>query len=761
MRVGVLAWLIGVVLLQQSASLPSLKVLLLVLLLALSGLSLWRRYRICGYLGCLLAGFAISGLWATPRVTAQAAWPETAQHYPVCGTVLDLPELRQQTLWFTLQPDPRLSLPSYAPLRIGWYRGGNSDHSFTPHAAEYWCFRARLRPVHGQYNPGGSDLAAHYWAAGIYRSGYLDPATAQRLTSPTTPPLRAQLNAWRETLRQRLLQQLGTHPQRGLIIALSLGDQSLIPAEEWVVYRQTGITHLVSISGLHITLFAWLASLLGSALWRRIPGAPARIPAQQVGLWLGLFAASVYTALSGLAIPAERTWLMLLVAFWMLSRGRRYHVSDSLAAALWVILLTDPWAVLSSGFWLSFGAVALLVWHGSGRQPGRWYAALRSQWAMFVGMLPLLAFGFGQLSLIAPVANALAIPFVSLLLAPLSILSLLLPSLASSAASLAQGMSHVLEVLAQWPLATLSLAAPSGLSMLLALLGVLVLLSPRGWPGRSMGLLLILPLIWPDTLRPAPGVIRLTVLDVGQGLAVHLQTATHDLLYDTGAQGNGERVLLPYFRSQAVSQLDVLLLSHDDNDHTGASPELLQAIPTKGLLASLPEPPAYAPDHLPFRRCQAGQSWQWDKVSFTVLWPPADSPPDWTDNQRSCVLRVSGPFGSVLLTGDLEQNGEAALIAAGTSLHSSVLVASHHGSKRSSSADWIQTVAPAVVIFSAGYGNAFHHPHPDTLMRFQQQGIPNWRTDLQGAIRLNLDAQTLAPEGWLDSHRRYWHAIDH
>ncbi|WP_374334755.1 DNA internalization-related competence protein ComEC/Rec2 [Leeia sp.] len=760
MRVGVLAWLIGVVCLQQRAALPSLSLLLCLLALALPGLCLWRRYPVCGYLGCLLAGFAISGLWALPRSAAQSAWPATAQHYPVCGTVLDLPELHQQTLWFTLQPDARLPLPDHAPLRIGWYLGGSTLQPATPHAAEYWCFDARLRPVHGQYNPGGSDLAAHYWANGLYRSGYLDPKTAQRRTSASTPPLRAQLNAWREALRQRLLDQLGDHPQRGLIVALSLGDQSLIPADQWMVYRQTGVTHLVSISGLHITLFAWLASLLGGAVWRRMPAAAARLPAQQVGLWLGLMAATVYTALSGLAIPAERTWLMLLVACWMLSRGRRYHVSDTLAVALWVILITDPWAVLSSGFWLSFGAVALLVWHGSGRQPGRWYGALRSQWAMFAGMLPLLVYGFGLLSLIAPVANAVAIPWVSLLLAPISIASLLLPGLGEGTAMLAQGLFHVLAVLAQWPLATLSLAAPGVLTTLLAGAGGLLLLAPRGWPGRGMGFLVLLPLFWSDQLRPAAGAIHLSVLDVGQGLAVHLQTATHDLLYDTGARGNGERVLLPYFRSQAVSRLDLLMLSHDDNDHTGASRELLQGLPTMGLLASMASPPDVAGAR-PFRRCQAGQHWQWDGVDFAILWPPAHSSPEWTDNQRSCVLRVTGAFGSVLLTGDLEQNGETALIASGVPLHSTVLVASHHGSKRSSSTDWIQAVAPAAVIFSAGYGNAFHHPHPDTLARFHQQSVPSWRTDLQGAIQLKLDGQDLQPQGWLDSHRRYWHAVDH
>ena len=383
---------------------------------------------------------------------------------------------------------------------------------------------------------------------------------------------------------------------------------------------------------------------------------------------------------------------------------------------------------------------------GRRRAPGGWRAAVSAQAvASVASLLPLVLF-FGQLPLLSPLANALGTPLVSLLLTPLSLLALLLPALATLAAALAQLFWYWVDLLAAWP--PLYLPQPPLAVSVAALAGSLLLILPWSGSGRLCGACLLLPLLLYRVPAPAPGTLAVTVLDVGQGLSVLLRTHGHSLLFDTGA-GDAQRVLLPVLRAQGVMRLDVLLLSHHDNDHDGAADGLRAALPVAHVLAG--QPGFYA-GALP---CRAGDSWAWDGVRFDVLWPRPDSRGD--DNALSCVLRVATAGQALLMSGDAPQTVENELVARyGPALRSQLLVLGHHGSRTSSAAAWLETVAPQWALVSAGYRNRYRHPHPQVLARLEQAGIAVARTDWHGALQLQLDGHRHQLTARRRQHRRYW-----
>jgi competence protein ComEC len=384
----------------------------------------------------------------------------------------------------------------------------------------------------------------------------------------------------RETIRDRFRTALPDAPYTGILIALAVGDQQAIDAELWQTFARTGITHLMSISGLHITMFAGLAYTLINWLWRRSATLPLRLPAQHAAAAGGFFAAFFYCLLAGFAVPAQRTLYMLGVVAAARLWGRELAASRVLLVALLLVLLLDPWAVLAAGFWLSFGAVALLFHIGSGRLgPAHWLIEWgRAQWAVTLGMLPALLALFQQFSLVSPLANAVAIPVVSFVITPLVLAGALpfLDPLLSLAHLVTAWLMAFIDWLAGLPLAMWQQAAPPAWSVLLALAGGVWLLLPRGFPARWLGLLAFLPLLTIVPPRPEPGAAEVTVLDVGQGLAIHVQTATHDLLFDAGPAfsadaDSGNRIIAPYLRAMGVRGLDALVISHADKDHEGGA----------------------------------------------------------------------------------------------------------------------------------------------------------------------------------------------
>jgi len=439
-----------------------------------------------------------------------------------------------------------------------------------------------------------------------------------------------------------------------------------------------------------------------------------------------------------------------------------------LAAAAALVIVLDPMAVISAGFWLSFGAVAVIMLAAGGRiDRFSWLGAwARTQWAVTLALVPLLLAMFQQVSLVSPIANAVAIPLVSLVVVPLTLFAAILPLdfLAHAAHAVMALCMGLLETLGRVPDAAWQQHAPPSWAVPLAMLGALWMLLPRGFPARWVGAGFMLPLFLWLPPRPSPGELWLTVLDVGQGLAVVVRTQGHALLYDTGPAFSdqvsaGERIVVPYLRASGVRSLDGVIVSHDDLDHSGGALAVLRAMPVQWLSSPLSEvhPISEAAAHR--RRCSAGEGWEWDGVAFEMLHPDAESYNefDLKDNDRGCVLRIVSPYGAVLLPADIERRSEIGLLRDSPGrLSADVLIAPHHGSRTSSTPEFVRAVAPRLVVFSVGYRNRFGHPHPAVVRRYREQGSDMARTDLAGAVLVKMGSSGIETSGWRQLERRYW-----
>jgi competence protein ComEC len=528
--------------------------------------------------------------------------------------------------------------------------------------------------------------------------------------------------------------------------------------EDWQLFRDTGVAHLMSISGLHVTMFAWLAAALVARGWRCSARAMLACPAPRAGAVGGLLAATAYAAFSGWGVPAQRTVWMLLVVGGLALIGRRWPWPLVLLAAGVVVTVVDPWALLQPGFWLSFAAVGLLLvsdarddeppdpdewstWRRRWAGAARWlHGGLRTQFIATVGLAPLTLVFFQQLSLVGFVANLAAIPLVTGVITPLALLGVVLPPCWDLAALAAQGLTAWLDWLAGSPWTVWHVAVAPGWAQLAGLLAALLLVAPLPWSRRWLALPLLLPLLWPPRGAPEPGHFELLAADVGQGSAVLVRTRGHLLLYDAGPQYSpdsdaGQRVLLPLLRARGEARIDTLVLSHRDTDHVGGAAPLMAALAVGELLSSI------APDHplrangVASRRCETGQAWQWDGVDFEVLHPRAeDYQRRLKPNALSCVLRVRGVQGTALLAGDIEREQEAALLRSmGEALRSDMVLVPHHGSRTSSTSNFVAAVSPRVAVVQAGYRNRFGHPVAEVVERWQGQGATLVSTPVCGA----------------------------
>jgi competence protein ComEC len=517
-------------------------------------------------------------------------------------------------------------------------------------------------------------------------------------------------------------------------------------------------------------MIAGLAALAASSLWRRsfFTGArlPLRLPAQKVAALAGALAALLYVLLAGFGVPAQRTLYMLSVIALALWFGRLSSVTHVLCLALGVVVLLDPWAVLWPGFWLSFGAVAVILFGGHGRIAARdrgFRASLalagRTQWSVTLGLVPLTMLLFGQVSLVSPLANAVAIPLVSFIVTPLALLGSLLPEplctwLLVPAHAAVSALAGALGYLSALPAAVWRAPAPQAWVFLLALGGTLWMLMPRGWPHRWAGAAAWLPLL-----------LQVTAFDVGQGMALLVETAGHRLLYDTGpgyAPGAdaGSRVLLPYLRMRGIAGIDGMIVSHSDTDHTGGALAVLGEEGVGWVASSLERGHPIvraAPRHL---RCAAGQHWEWDGVRFEMLHPAASTYADARPkpNALSCTLKITNGHTAMLLAGDIEAAQEAALVNANAEgLRADVLLAPHHGSGTSSTQAFLQAVHPSVGVFQVGYRNRYKHPKKEVYQRYGELGIERLRTDELGALTIDF-GQAVAWQAWRREHARYWAA---
>ncbi len=741
-----------------------------------------------GVLACG-AGFYHAAWQGGQRLSVSLPSEWQGKDIEVIGVVAALPRSGERGLRFAFDVEqtltPQVSVPSH--IYLSTYFDPRTP-ALDLHAGERWQFTVRLKQPHGSSNPHSFDFELWALENRVRAVGYVHGKGNNVRLDKLADGVFYRIESWREAVRDKFNATLGNAPYRGVLSALAIGDQGSIPQAQWQVFTRTGVNHLVSISGLHITMLSGVAFTFSYWLWRRSTRLTLWLPARKAAALAALLVALGYALLSGFGVPAQRTVYMVAAVAAALWLNRNFSLSQILCIALLGVLIPDPWAVLSPGFWLSFGAVALILYvtahrighalwlpeAGNGLMQMLNYPlrVLREyttvQWAMSIGLIPLLLGLFGQVSLVSPLANAFAIPLVSLVVVPLALLGAALPS------EVPLWLAHIVMDWTMVPLQWLSALpdavwiqhAPPDWSVVLGMLGVLWILLPGGFPARWLGGLLMLPMFLHSPAAPEPGTLRLTIFDVGQGLSVAVLTRHHALLYDTGPDFSGDadsgnRILVPSLRGMGISKLDGIILSHNDLDHTGGTASVLQAMPVAWVATSQPIDSLKAVSTIPFetRSCRDGVNWNWDGVQFEIL-HPGNEPPHKTkshDNDQSCVLRISAGNQHILLAGDIEKRSEQRLLDKHPDqLPASLLVVPHHGSSSSSHIEFISGVLPDYAVFTSGYRNPFHHPKPEVQQRYRDSGAELLRSDEDGAILVEMNTEGLTVERYRNTHRRYW-----
>ncbi|MFT6466045.1 DNA internalization-related competence protein ComEC/Rec2 [Halopseudomonas sp.] len=744
-------WL-GLLLPLTLESLPSLPWLFcLTCLIPIAGL--WRPAG--RHIGLLLAGVVWACLFHHQQLEQRLHSALDMQRVVLEGRVQGLPEATDIGWRFRiadarLQDSPQGVGQALPSIRAHWYAG---EQVFP---GEYWRFEARLRRPRGMSNPGRFDYEAWLYANGV--GAVASISSGEHMQRPNT----SGLGPVRDYIRQRLQKVLVESPGHSRLTALVVGDRSVLDKADWDVLQATGTSHLMVISGLHVGMFA--AAIFGlAALAGRMGLLPFTWPRLWLAAPLAVLAAALYAGLAGFAVPTQRA--LLMVALVLLAKLIYRQPGPWLfwSAALCSVTLLNPAAPLLAGFWLSFMAVGLLIlgMHGRLQTKGLWWRWGRAQWVVFIGLWPWLLLWGMPGSIISPLVNVLAIPWVSLIVVPAALLGTVLELvfgttwLLIGAGKALAGLFAMLSWAAQWHLPSY-LAFPGWFNWSLGTVAALALLSPLARLLCVPALVCLPVLLSNPQARPQERQLWVTVLDVGQGLAVLLQTREHNLLYDAGARLSsgfdlGEAVVHPALVELGVARLDRMLISHADNDHAGGAMAMFTRMPVIEVLAGQHEA---LPAALPVRPCEAGESWQWNGISFAVIY---SAPPPAPANERSCVLRAGIGAASVLLPGDLGIRGEYQMLR--ETLTAQLLLAPHHGSRTSSSYTFIRAVDPRWAVFSAGAGNAFNHPHPKVVDRYRELGVEPVYTSASGAIRFVLDEAggSYRKWSWRDEARRFWH----
>jgi competence protein ComEC len=675
------------------------------------------------------------------------------------GTIVSVPQGTLRALKFrfapVVQPDqPRLP----RLLELTWY-----DAPARVLAGEDLALEVKLRRPRGFSNPGGHDNEARMLRDGVGASGYV--RSGQRLGRAPGTAWRHPVLLARARVSDIIRDVLGERASAGIVAGLAVGLQDAVSREQWLALSRSGTSHLMAISGLHIAMVAavaaWLASTVQGLRQRR----GAVMARRDVAAVAGALAALGYGALAGASIPTQRTLIMIGLGAAALCARRRVGIADGLGLCAAAVVLLEPLAPMAPGFWLSFGAVAAILFGATGyvTQPAWWRSYLHVQGIVTLGLLPVLIGSFGAVSLVSAGVNLLAIPLYTLGIVPLVLIacatSLLWPGAGAVLLHFTGGLIEatwpLIEAPAAWPLATWAVAGLGPIAWLALCLGAAAVLAPLPLAGRICGLVLLATAcFW----RPVPievGAARITVLDVGQGLGVVVETRRHVLVYDAGpsfrtGSDTGQLVVAPYLRHRGIRQLDKVVVTHDDDDHKGGAASLMALIPTRRLVTgpsiaadALPAPAGTARGH-----CRRGENWDWDGVRFEWLHPGRE--PYERDNDSSCVLLVSSGEHKVLLTGDIESAGEVALVASGAAGPVSVVLAPHHGSRTSSTAPFVSATRPEWVIYAAGYRNRWRFPVQQVVERWEAIGAQGLVTGTSGAITLELrpGRQLTQPRQW-------------
>jgi competence protein ComEC len=795
-----LGWIVGTAWQLQQVQLWAMEVYAAASLLTLAFAFVFVRFSVASAGAAMHAAvwFAIATVLALTQTGVRASRyahnalnpSHEGRTLQVVGIVASLPQRSEDSARFRFEVETaregdgmRVQLPPQ--ILLGWYgsrasgqgsQNANKDKLQLPpvdlRPGDRWQFTVRLKAPHGHINPHGFDYELWLWEQSLQATGYV-----RNGTKDTAPQWLGQTWAYPlERLRQRVRSAIDTQVAdralAGIVAALLVGDQAAIERADWDVFRATGVAHLMAISGLHITGLAWLAAWCVGWLWRRSDvwspqnpwslWLPTPIAASVCAFWVAL----AYALFTGWGVPAQRTVWMLGVVTLLRGYGLRWPMMQVWLTVCAVVLALDPWALTQAGFWLSFVAVAVLFASGAPAPTTTLWASAqrmwREQWLMSVCLAPLTLLLFHQVSLVGLFANLLAVPWVTLVVTPLTLLGLLLPMAWSLAALALQGLVWLLKACADVPWAQWSAPAAPLWVGAVALLGMAtwVLRVPM-WL-RCFGVVLVLPVLSWQTPRPLRGNFELVAADMGQGHAVLVRTATHSLLYDTGPRYSaetdaGQRVLVPLLRAWG-ERLDRIVISHQDSDHSGGAPAVMAMQPQADVWSSI------APEHplrllRPMQRCERGQSWVWDDVRFEVLHPqPADYQRKLKPNALSCVLRVidSQTGVSALLAGDIEAAQEHELVQSGQDLSADWLLVPHHGSATSSTQAFLDVVHPMVAMVQAGYRNRFGHPRPDVLERYSDLGVLVVQTPRCGASTWRSTQPNLV-QCERNQSQRYWH----
>lgn len=730
--------------------------------LALFAVRIGRCSRLAGV-------FLLGVLWAMLDAGALLwhPFPDSLTREPLIveGRIASIPEDKGYAYRFLFRVDSARS--RHGPVafrglvRLNWY-----DARPRLVAGARWRLPVRLKAAHGYANPGGFDYERWLFERGILATGNVRSGDEARLLDPG--PGSYPLTRIRQRIAEDLTETLAGSRVLGLVLALTIGDRSALERADWDLLTRTGTNHLVAISGLHVGMVAALVFFIVRRGWGMLPGLALRLSAPQAGALAAGVAALGYAALAGFSVSTQRALIMLAVVLGAMYFRRTLRPWHAISLALAGVLIVDPRAVLAFGFWLSFGAVVALLLHLGQRlsvragSAGRVSGWGRAQWAVALGLLPLLLGLFGRASLVAPGVNLVAVPLFGLVLLPLLLLGAAMSvlfgidALLLAAAWLLELFLAALAWVAGLSWAAIGIAERPLWAWLAAGFGVLLLLAPRGLPGRWVALALLLPLPALRAPVPQPGEAWVTLLDVGQGLSAVVRTAAGTLVYDTGPGfesgfNTGSLVLVPFLAAQGVDRVDALVLSHADRDHSGGTHGLMERVAVDRILSG----EARDLDVEGVRPCRAGERWTWSGIDFRFLHPAGEGE---SGNDASCVLRVASAGGSILLTGDIGARVERALVGTWDgALASDVLLAGHHGSATSMSPEILDAVAPRLVLYATGFANPFGFPAQAVTDRVTALGIPAMDTGTQGAIELRLRPDGIAgPWSWRERAARMW-----
>lgn len=630
----------------------------------------------------------------------------------ISGTIISIPKVNPHVTSFDFDSN-------IGKLKLSWYKTNQSLHY-----GERWRLKVKLKPARGYHNPGAFNFERWLQSRHIVAVGYVVNKASNKLLD-TAHSIRAQI-------LRRVMDKISNNTYHDIIIAITLGFSSVLTPEHKNIFQKTGTSHLMAISGLHVGMIATVVFVLISRLCCCLPMILRYYPKQKIAAVFAIVASLAYSALAGFSVSTQRALIMLvfsMTTYYFLSKR---SLAASLLLAFIIILLLDPLSIFAAGFWLSFSAVFFLLYTMTGRigEASLFWKWGRAQLVSSVALVPLSVWLFHGISLTGIFANLIAIPVMSFIVLPLSLLSVLtINSFVITIVTVV--LKYLLSFLNMLTIGQVYFAIHTPFQLFCSIIAVLVLFFPKGLRVKPLVLIFLLPIFFPRENKLANGQFELTVLDVGQGLACVIRTQKHVLLFDAGPKYEhfdaGQHILNPYFKFENIKKIDTIVISHGDNDHIGGLASILTQFSPSQIYSSVP-----LKMHHSAQLCDQNIQWSWNGVRFHFLNDAKH--PFRKDNNNSCVLKVTGAAGSVLLTGDIEKQAEQYLVS--KDIKSTVVVVPHHGSKTSSTTTFVEKINPKYAVFSYGFLNRFHHPNNKVVQRYRDVGAKILTTVSQGAVRL-------------------------